>query len=207
MMMKMPSFISTPLVINSICNSYDQCRLQNITPLPSTLIFPEPIKMKGEGKYNLNNVKQIVLTDSYHGLNINVKRCQNEEDVNDCTTRKFLDKVLQLCKCLPFSIRTSHNVSKCLFVSITLVNFQDPICSPEQLKCLQIHNLKTVDTPTCIQKCNGLMVTSFSKTGIIKDPEELIPIVMKEYKRYKNRFKPTSNPEVQGFYKTCYLCL
>ena len=49
------------------------------------------------------------------------------------------------------------------------------------------------------------MVTSFSKTEIIKDPEELIPIVMKEYKRYKNRFKPTSNPEIQGFYKTCYL--
>ena len=84
--------------------------MEIINHLPIYYLFLEPVKLKGEGKYNLNNVKQIELTESYYGLNVNVKRCQNEEDVNDCTTRKFLDKVLQLCKCLPFSIRTSHNV-------------------------------------------------------------------------------------------------
>ena len=66
--------------------------------------------MKGEGKYNLNNIKEIELTESYLGLNMEVKKCQNKEDVNDCTTRKFLESVLHQCRCLPFSIRTSHNV-------------------------------------------------------------------------------------------------
>ena len=51
------------------------------------------------------------------------------------------------------------------------------------------------------------MVTSFSKIEINKDPEELIQIEMKAYEKYKNRFKPTSNFDLQGFSKTCYQCL
>ena len=39
----------------------------------------EPLKLVGEGKYNLNAVKEIKVTDSYLGLDMKDKGCQNEE--------------------------------------------------------------------------------------------------------------------------------
>ena len=50
----------------------------------------------------------------------------------------------------------------------------------------------------CIQKCNGLMVTSFSKSDIDKDPEEFIPKTVKEYEKYKSRFKSSSISGIKG---------
>ena len=50
----------------------------------------------------------------------------------------------------------------------------------------------------CIQKCNGLMVTSFSKSDTDKDPEEVIPKTVKEYEKYKSRFKSSSISGIKG---------
>ena len=71
----------------------------------------EPVKLKGEGKYNLNNIKEIVLTESYFGLGMDVKKCQNDEDVNECTTRQYINQFLNQCECLPFSINASKKVN------------------------------------------------------------------------------------------------
>ena len=72
--------------------------------------FSEPVKLKGEGKYNLNNIKEIKLTESYFELGMDVKKCQNKEDVNECTTRQYINQFLHQCECLPFSINSSKNV-------------------------------------------------------------------------------------------------
>ena len=52
----------------------------------------------------------------------------------------------------------------------------------------------------CFNKCNGMMVSSFSKSEIEKDAEELIPNVMEAYRKYKNLFKSasSSNSQIKG---------
>ena len=64
--------------------------------------FIEPVKLIGEGMYNLNAVKEIEVTDSFLGMSMEVKECQNEEDLQDCTTRNFRDNFLKKCGCTPY---------------------------------------------------------------------------------------------------------
>ena len=64
----------------------------------------------GEGEYNLNDLKEIIVTDSYLGLDENVRGCQNGETLNNCTTRFYMDTLLRDCGCLPFNIRLSDKV-------------------------------------------------------------------------------------------------
>ena len=75
------------------------------------------------------------------------------------------------------------------------------MCTTEGLKCIDnIH----VDTSMCFNKCNGMMVSSFSKSEIEKDAEELIPNVMEAYRKYKNLFKPVSSSQITGKDKKYY---
>ena len=50
------------------------------------IIYAEPVKLIGEGEYNLNTLKDIVVTDSYLGLDMDVRNCQHEEPYVNCTT-------------------------------------------------------------------------------------------------------------------------
>ena len=78
------------------------------------ICFTEPIQLVGEGKYNLNVLKEISVTDSYLGLDQSTRRCQNEEPLNDCMTRTHKMNILQKCGCLPFNMRLSDDVWKCI---------------------------------------------------------------------------------------------
>ena len=78
-------------------------------------IFPEPVKLIGGGKYNLNDIKEIIVTDSYLGLPQDVKKCQNVEEVLDCTTRHHQNMLLKKCGCIPFRIRISKKVFEKVF--------------------------------------------------------------------------------------------
>ena len=62
----------------------------------------------GEGEYNLNVVKEIEVTDSYMGLDQDVRGCQNKEPYDDCTTKIYMDTIIGECGCLPFNIRVSN---------------------------------------------------------------------------------------------------
>ena len=70
----------------------------------------EPVKMIGEGEYNMNDLTDIRSTDSYLGLDKEVTECQIEEPLFDCTTRKYVETYLDQCKCLPLNIRRSRKV-------------------------------------------------------------------------------------------------
>ena len=74
------------------------------------ILFSEPVKLIGEGKYNLNIMKDIKVTDSYLGLDMKHRGCQNEEPLDNCTTRHYIDTLLQQCGCLPLRIATFKNV-------------------------------------------------------------------------------------------------
>ena len=62
----------------------------------------EQVKLIGEGEYNLNALTSIEVTDSYLGLDEKVKKCQKEEPLQNCTTRRCRDTLLGQCGCLPF---------------------------------------------------------------------------------------------------------
>ena len=70
----------------------------------------EPLKLVGEGKYNLNAVKEIKVTDSYLGLDMKDKGCQNEEPQEECITRHFISTLLKDCGCLPLKLTGPQNV-------------------------------------------------------------------------------------------------
>ena len=48
----------------------------------------------------MNVLKEIRATESYLGLDKDVRQCQNEEPLNNCTTKKYLNTLLGECGCL-----------------------------------------------------------------------------------------------------------
>ena len=141
------------------------------------------MKLIGEGEYNLNALKEIRVTESYLGLDQDVRGCQNEEPLKNCTTRQYLKTMLGECGCLPFNFRLFHKVHfiiKMLYVFKMI--FQETLCtSAQELDC--VNNVK-VDTSSCPKPCSGLIVTSFAKSELKKDLQRLFPI-FGDYKLYK----------------------
>ena len=72
--------------------------------------FSEPVKLVGEGEYNLNVLKEIQVTESYLGLDQDIRNCQNEESLFKCGTREYIETFLAECRCLPFNIRQTDKV-------------------------------------------------------------------------------------------------
>ena len=70
----------------------------------------EPVMLMGEGEYNINNMKELKVTESFLGLDLKDRGCQNEETMEDCSTRQHIDACLQECGCLPFSVSILNNV-------------------------------------------------------------------------------------------------
>ena len=64
----------------------------------------EPLKLEVGNEYNLNNVKQIEVTDAFLTLDKTVRDCQNEESLEDCQTKEFIEGMLEQCKCLPYAL-------------------------------------------------------------------------------------------------------
>ena len=72
--------------------------------------LPEPVKMIGGGEYNLDNLKEIKGADSYLGLDLDVRDCQNDEPFDNCTTKHYVDGLIEKCGCLPVNLRISNKV-------------------------------------------------------------------------------------------------
>ena len=68
------------------------------------------MQLKIGNEYNLNNVKEISVTDEFLTLDKTIINCQNEETLDDCKTRKYVDTLIEQCKCLPFTIRNYDEV-------------------------------------------------------------------------------------------------
>merc|ERR1719195_837178 len=103
-----------------------------------------------------------------------------EEEVDNCTTRQHLEAFLA-CGCLPYSVRTQTNDTH--------------PCSQEQLRCAY----DKVDSSQCVHKCNGMMVTSYSKSDIDGELEDYIPLEVAAYNKYKKRFKPKTSSGIEGY--------
>ena len=60
-------------------------------------------------KYHLNVIKEITVTDSFISLEKDIKGCQ-VESFDECTTRKYMDPLMNKCQCLPFQLRLTGEV-------------------------------------------------------------------------------------------------
>ena len=67
--------------------------------------FTAPITVYGEGTYAISDVKEIKVTDEYLGLDENIRKCQNTEAFEDCTTRNHIETVRETCNCVPYSLK------------------------------------------------------------------------------------------------------
>ena len=86
----------------------------NYSALRFSSFSTEPLKLYGEGEYNLDGIKNIVVTESYLGLNEDIRRCQNEEAFEVCTTKLYKSALIGKCHCLPFNINENNEVMKWL---------------------------------------------------------------------------------------------
>ena len=69
----------------------------------------DPVTLPGKGQFNLNILKEISGTDSYLGLDQDVRGCQNDEPYDNCTTRQYIQAIRDTCGCLPFPVKISEN--------------------------------------------------------------------------------------------------
>ena len=70
------------------------------------------VPFEGEGLYNLNMVKKIEVSDSFMGLSMDTRGCQNKEKLGECKTNYYIETLLKQCNCLPFNIRVEEKVGK-----------------------------------------------------------------------------------------------
>ena len=79
-------------------------------------IYLEPIKLTGEGEYNLNELKVIEVTDSFLSMDQEDRKCQSNEPLLNCTAKNYMKELIKQCRCLPFNIRLSDQVVTSIFV-------------------------------------------------------------------------------------------
>ena len=73
-------------------------------------IYLEPIKLTGEGEYNLNELKVNEVTDSFLSMDQEDRKCQSNEPLLNCTAKNYMKELIKQCRCLPFNIRLSDQV-------------------------------------------------------------------------------------------------
>ena len=74
------------------------------------LHFLDPVKIIEEGQYNLNNLKEISVTDSFMGLDKATRHCQETDTYDDCKTWLHVDNLRMECGCLPLYLKLSDKV-------------------------------------------------------------------------------------------------
>ena len=55
--------------------------------------------------YNLKDIELIISKDSLFTLDKEVRLCE-EEYKADCSTRQYMDALMEECQCLPFQLRS-----------------------------------------------------------------------------------------------------
>ena len=70
------------------------------------------MKIIGGGEYNLDSLKDIRVTNSFLNFDESIRDCQDNEPLQNCTTRMYMDAIIRKCKCLPLNLRIRNEVSR-----------------------------------------------------------------------------------------------
>ena len=119
-------------------------------------------------EYNLNVIKEVRVTDSFQSMGKDIKGCQ-EESYDECTTRKYMNTLMNKCQCLPFHLRLSNKVIlilKYLKTWTFLYAYQSPLCTAEDLDCVSSIKVDNKDNSECLHQCSGILVTSYDQKKI-----------------------------------------
>ena len=57
-----------------------------------------------------------MVTESYLGLDVKTRGCQNKEAYEVCTTKLYRDALIDKCNCLPFNINDNAQWGSALVV-------------------------------------------------------------------------------------------
>ena len=63
-------------------------------------LLSDPLKLPLESTYNLNSVKTVTVSEDFLTLDENIRQCQDMEQYDDCSTKHFVEQLLNACKCL-----------------------------------------------------------------------------------------------------------
>ena len=69
-----------------------------------------PFTGHGGGQYIITSVKQMTTTADFDNFPDDVKKCQNEESLDECSNKKILEGVVKFCGCLPGIFNSFQNV-------------------------------------------------------------------------------------------------
>ena len=72
-------------------------------------VIIEPVILIGDGEYNMDDLTQIKVTESYLGLDEDVRECHSTESFYDCSNRKYVDTIMDQCGWLPLNIIMASN--------------------------------------------------------------------------------------------------
>ena len=61
--------------------------------------------MYGKAILAVSDVKEMKVTDEYLGLDEKVRKCQNDEPFENCTSRQYIENVKKQCGCVPYALR------------------------------------------------------------------------------------------------------
>ena len=62
------------------------------------------MKLEVGKEYNMNNIKEVKVTNDFLSLDRATISCQKDESIDDCKTRDYIDKLVKECNCFPYSI-------------------------------------------------------------------------------------------------------
>ena len=68
------------------------------------MIDPVPILLHGEGRYDLTDIKEIQVTESFLALEEKTKKCQTGQSHSDCLTEQYRAALLASCGCAPANL-------------------------------------------------------------------------------------------------------
>ena len=130
--------------------------------------------MYGRHHFALSAVKEVAVTPSFLSLPETTRKCQLNETLHGCQTRKYLELLSLTCHCLPFPLKTESQAGVAT-------------CDEAGLSCA-----RTVALPSCLPPCQGIF-SDVSQTSLGK-PQNFewtrLNQTMTQYERYKDNFQP-----------------
>ena len=65
----------------------------------------DPVELIGEGNYEVEEVKEVAITDDFVTLDEDSRKCQIVSTFEDCVTQYFLKALIDNCHCLPYNLQ------------------------------------------------------------------------------------------------------
>ena len=134
----------------------------------------EPLNLDGDGNYPLTSVKEVKTSDGFLGLDQKFTKCQTKESLEDCKTKIYLEKLREVCHCVPYELKNATD---------------DIICNSEGLRCSN-DIMADIDkiAESCAAPCEGIYVEVKRQPAANVSANDY-SIITYDYEQYKAFFE------------------